>query len=77
VITKTIITNKGKTVKDIVTTESGDIYEIGNDATRFRFNKLRIMSELQPGKRYKISGYGLEIETLGWYKTITALELIP
>ena len=62
---------KGNT---FVATKDNEVFNVQNNALLMSFNAVEIMSKLEPGKKFKVAGYGVRVPWMGLYPVITDVK---
>lgn len=67
------ITSKSSMIKNTVSDENGNIYQISSSLPLLHFTSAEILLNIEKNKKYKISGYGWRIPILGIFPNIVAI----
>lgn len=71
-----IIKASGKYSQNLVGATNGSLYSVKSNPLILFFKSAEIMNQLEEGKTYMISGYGIRIPMINTYPQITSAELV-
>lgn len=66
----------GKRASNLVSTDTDEIYRVSSNVLILFFRASEVLSQLEEGGTYLVSGYGSRIPWLGLYPEITEVRVI-
>ena len=66
----------GRNNNFFVVSSEGRVYRYGNDIFRWDWDAAEEWSKLSPGKTFRVRGYGVRIQFLGMFPTITEFDTL-
>ena len=65
----------GKRTSNLVSTDTNEIYRVSSNVLVLFFKASEVLSQLEEGETYRVSGYGSRISWLGLYPEITKVHV--
>lgn len=66
----------GRRASNLVSTDTNEIYRVSNNFLILFFKSSEVLSQLDEGKTYLVSGYGSRVPWLGLYPEITEVRAV-
>lgn len=63
-------------MRNLVSDKENNIYAVHNEPLLLHWRSAEVLAELNPGKTYRVKGYGKRIPFLAFYPVITHVEKI-